>query len=104
MAFPAWALVGKTGDSACSIGGCVPCANGICVPLGFHPHALQRRVRVGIGPWLCPGAGPCFALWPRLASPRPRPELNRFSRWAASLVGWGLFLLPAMHGVGAGKF
>ena len=96
MAFPAWALVGKTGDSACSIGGCVPCANGIRVPLGFYPHALQRRVRVGIGPWLCPGAGPCFALW-------PRPELNRFSRWAASLVGWGLFLLPAMHGVGAGK-
>jgi len=101
MAFPAWALVGKTGDSACSIGGCVPCANGIRVPLGFHPHALQRRVRVGIGPGyaLAPG----FALRPCLASPHPRPELNRFSRWAASLVGWGLFLLPAMHGVGAGK-
>ena len=58
MAFPAWALVGKTGDSACSIGGCVPCANGIRVPLGFHPHALQRRVRVSIGL----GAGPRFAL------------------------------------------
>ena len=95
MAFPAWALVGKAGDSACSIGGCVPCANGIRVPLGFHPHALQRRVRVGIGPG--------HALRPCLAMPRPRLELNRFSRWAASLVGWGLVLLPAVHGVGAGK-
>ena len=29
--------------------------------------------------------------------------LNRFSRWAASLVGWGLFLLPVVDGVVADK-
>ena len=101
MAFPAWALVGKAGDSACSIGGCIPCANGIRVPLGFHPHALQRRVRVSIGPGyaLAPG----FALQLRLVLPRLRPELNRSSSWAASLVGWGLVLLSVVHGVGFGK-
>ena len=96
MAFPAWSLVGKTSDSACSIGGCVPCANGIRVPLGFHPHALQRCVRVNFRPWrrplLCSGPLALLCL-----------ELNRSSGGAASLVGWGLFLPPVVGGVVAGK-